>query len=112
VKRRLVIGATMGLAAGIADALPMALNDLGTAAIVSVVVQWVVTGMLVSSSRLPLGGILRGAVIATLVALPHAVLSGWSEPLDAATQCGTALVLGALMGFVIDPGGAPEGGRC
>jgi len=100
--RPLIIGIIFGSLTGIIDILPMQINNLPIQAILSAFTMWVVVGILISTSSWKINPILKGIAIALMVLLPCSFLIGWKEPMGLFPIVGMTVLLGALLGWVIN----------
>ena len=80
----------------------MIIQNLAVDANLSAFLLWVVSGYLIASSNLAVKGALKGVVISLLVLLPSAVLIGWKEPVSLVPIAVMTLVLGSVLGYLID----------
>jgi hypothetical protein len=108
-RRRIITGFGLGLAAGFVDVAPMVEQDVPPELAVPVLVRWVAVGLLAALARHPRAGAARGALVSFLTILPEAVRVAYRAPLDGLPMVATALVLGAIVGLLLERF-APEGG--
>ncbi len=99
--KEILIGALVGLCAGIIDVIPMILQNLTWDANLSAFTMWVVVGIFISSISWKINGSLKGIIISLLTILPCAILIGWKEPFSLIPIISMTLILGSLSGFVI-----------
>lgn len=100
--RKFVLGLAFGVVVGIIDLIPMILQNLTWDANLSAFLLWVVSGFLISVSNLKLKGPLKGLLISFMVLLPSAVLIGWKEPVSLVPIFIMTLILGSILGFLIE----------
>ena len=100
--KKIRLGILLGAAAGIVDVIPMALQNLSWDANVSAFTLWVVSGYLIASSDIKTRGYLKGLFISFLVLAPSAVLIGANEPLSLVPIAVMTLILGSLLGYLIE----------
>ena len=94
-----------GTVAGVLDLVPMLAQKLTWDANLSAFLLWVISGFLISITNLKLPPVLKGVVISFLVLTPSAVLIGWKEPLSLLPISIMTLILGSLLGYVIEKWG-------
>ncbi len=80
----------------------MLLQKLSWDANLSAFTMWVVVGLLVSVVDLKINPIFKGILIALLALLPTAIIIGAKEPVSLIPIGGMTLILGSLVGFMID----------
>ena len=102
MKKRILIGLGLGLAAGSIDLVPMLLQKLSWDANLSALSLWLVSGVLTASVDWKINPACKGIIISLLVLFPSAFLIGWKEPLSLVPITAMTLVLGAVLGFFID----------
>jgi len=95
-------GILLGALAGIIDLIPMIFQGLTLDADLSAFSLWVISGFLIANTKLTLKSPLKGMVISLLVLFPSAVLIGWQEPLSLIPITIMTLVLGSVLGYLID----------
>ena len=100
--KKSTLGVLLGTFAGIIDVIPMVLQNFALDANLSAFFLWVVSGYLIASSNLAVNGALKGVVVSLLVLLPSAVLIGWKEPVSLVPIAVMTLVLGSVLGYLID----------
>jgi hypothetical protein len=64
--------------------------------------MWTVTGFFIAVTDIKIKGPLKGILISFLVLLPSAILIGWHQPVALIPIAVMTLLLGALLGFVIN----------
>jgi len=100
--KKSTLGILLGILAGIIDLIPMLIQKLSWDANLSAFSLWIVSGFLISSSNLKLGGTLKGILISLLVLIPSAFIIGWKEPFSLLPISIMTLILGGLLGYLID----------
>lgn len=100
--KKIKTGLLFGAIAGIIDSIPMVFQNLSLDAILSAFSLWVVSGFLISTSALKIHWALKGLLVSFLVLVPAAVLIGWKEPMSLVPIAIMTLVLGSLLGYVIE----------
>mgnify|MGYP001571239609 CR=1 FL=1 len=96
------LGILLGICAGIIDVIPMLAQNLTLDANLSAFSLWAVSGFLIATSEIRIKGALKGIVVSFLVLLPSAILIGWKEPLALVPIGVMALILGSLLGYLIE----------
>ena len=99
MKKRIIIGVSLGAVAGIIDVIPMVAQNLTWDANLSAFSLWVVVGFMLATSNLSLPSALKGIVIAFLCLLPSMFIIGWNEPVSLVPIVVITLILGALLGY-------------
>ncbi len=100
--KKIRTGITFGIMAGIIDVIPMVLQNLSWDANFSAFIMWVVNGFFISIVDIKLKPIVKGIVVSFLIILPTAVLIGWKEPFTLIPISIMTLILGSLLGFLIE----------
>jgi hypothetical protein len=92
-------GLIAGLAFGIVDVIPMLFMDLPdrNIAMAGAFLNRFAIGFLIPNTTLPLPGWLSGLLVAFLLSLPDAIITGAYAPI-----LGFGLVGGAVIGFVVN----------
>ena len=96
------LGILLGTIAGIIDVIPMLIQNLTWDANLGAFSMWIVCGFLISTNSLKINGILKGIFISFLVLLPSAFIIGWNDPLSLIPIGIMTLILGSLLGFLIN----------
>ncbi len=99
MKKNIVIGLLLGIAAGVLDVIPMLLQGLTWDANLSAFFLWVVSGFMLATSNLKIGPILKGIVIPFICLLPSLFIIGWNNPYSLIPIGIMTLILGSLLGF-------------
>lgn len=102
---KILVGIMAGTVAGVLDLVPMLAQKLTWDANLSAFLLWVISGFLISTTNLKLPPVLKGVVISFLVLTPSAVLIGWKEPVSLLPISIMTLILGSLLGYVIEKWG-------
>lgn len=65
---------------------------------------WVISGFLIATTNLQIKGkgVAKGIIISFLVLLPAAIIIGWKEPFSLIPISVMTLILGSVLGFLID----------
>ncbi|MDD3421852.1 MAG: hypothetical protein PHS47_06120 [Methanocellales archaeon] len=100
--KKVHLGLTLGIVAGIIDVIPMIIQKLTWDANLSAFFLWIVSGFLIATSEIKIKGALKGMIISFLVLLPSAILIGWKEPFSLIPIFIMTLILGSGLGFLID----------
>ncbi|MBU1911717.1 MAG: hypothetical protein ABID61_00210 [Candidatus Micrarchaeota archaeon] len=95
-------GILLGAIAGVIDVVPMILQNLTWDANLSAFVHWVIAGFVISTSDLKMKGPVKGLVISALLAIPIMILVGWSDPVSIIPIGIMTVILGSLLGYLID----------
>jgi hypothetical protein len=102
---KICLGLLAGAVAGVVDIIPMLAQKLSWDANLSAFALWVISGFLIATTSLKLNAALKGIVISFLVLTPSAVLISWKELLSLLPISGMTLILGGLLGYVIEKWG-------
>jgi len=100
--RKILIGMSSGAVVGIIDIIPMMLQKLTWDANFSAFTMWIVIGFFLSVTGLKINGVVKGIIFSFLVLLPSAVLIGWNEPVSLLPIFIMTLILGGLLGFIVE----------
>ena len=100
------LGIVLGTIAGVVDVMPMLAQKLTWDANLSAFSLWVISGYLIANTKIVKLGVLRGIIVSFLVLTPSAFLIGWQQPIALIPIFGMTLVLGSLLGFLIDKFGS------
>ena len=95
------IGIICGLIAGIIDLIPMLIQGLTWDANLSALTMWIIVGLFISTSQIQLKSILKGVLISFLCLIPNSFIIGWKEPASLIPIFIMTLILGGILGFVI-----------
>ena len=99
MKKKILLGLVLGLAAGIIDLVPMLLQKLSWDANLSALSLWLVSGVLTASVDWKINPAVKCIVISLLVLLPSAVLIGAKETLSLVPIGAMTLILGGALGY-------------
>ncbi len=99
---KIVIGIIAGAVAGIIDVIPMMLQKLSWDANISAFSMWVICGFLIAIVDLKIHPVIKGILISFLILTPSAILIGWKEPFSLIPIGIMTLILGSLLGFIIN----------
>ena len=102
MKKKILLGLVLGLAAGIIDLVPMLLQKLSWDANLSALSLWLVSGVLTASVDWKINPAVKGIIISLMVLLPSAVLIGAKEPLSLVPITSMTLILGGALGHFIE----------
>jgi hypothetical protein len=96
---RIKTGLIAGLAFGILDIIPMMFMDLPdrNIAMIGAFLNRFAIGFLIPNTTLPLPGWLAGLLIALLLSLPDAIITGAYAPI-----LGLGMVGGVVIGFLVN----------
>jgi hypothetical protein len=100
--KKFMLGIILGILAGIIDVVPMIIQKLNWDANLSAFSLWVVAGFLIASSNLKINKIVKGILISFLVLIPCSFIIGWNEPSSLIPIAIMTLILGAVLGFLIE----------
>jgi threonine/homoserine efflux transporter RhtA len=100
--KKITIGISFGVIAGIIDVIPMILQNLPLDADLSAFSIWIVNGFLIADSKLEMNSILKGILISFAVLLPAAILIGWKEPASLIPISLMTVILGSALGYSIE----------
>jgi hypothetical protein len=99
--KKVLIGALLGLGAGIIDLIPMLINQLSMDAIFSALSMWIVVGIFTSTIDLKINAVVKGIFVSLLTLLPCAFLIFHKSYTQLLPIISMTLILGGLLGFVI-----------
>ncbi len=100
--RKIIFGLILGVLAGIIDLIPMLIQKLTWDANLSAVSLWIVSGALIATSNIKLNGALKGILVSFLVLIPCAFIIGWQKPISLVPIAVMTLILGAILGYLIE----------
>lgn len=98
-------GILFGALIGLVDLAPMIFQGLRLDADLSAFSLWIISGFLIANTSLAFKGPVKGVVVSFLVLLPSAVLIGWEEPFSLVPIIIMTLILGSVLGYLIDRDG-------
>jgi len=96
------LGILLGIVAGILDVIPMIIQKLTWGANISAFCFWVISGFIISTSNIKIKGALKGLIISLILLIPTAILIGWKQPISLIPILIFNIILGTLLGFLID----------
>jgi hypothetical protein len=99
--KKIKIGISFGVVAGIIDVIPMIMQNMTWDASISAFVMWVVIGFLIATCDLNINPIINGVLTAFLVLFPSAILIGWKEAFSLIPITIMTAILGGLLGYSI-----------
>jgi len=102
MKTKIMTGLLLGASAGIIDVIPMIIQKLTWDANLSAFSMWTIAGFFISTSYLQINPIAKGILISFLCLTPCAILIAWKEPYSLVPILIMTLILGSLLGFVIE----------
>lgn len=100
--RKITVGISFGIVAGIIDVAPMLIMGLPWNANASAFSLWVVAGLMIAVSDLRLNGIIKGIVISYILAAPTMIIVFAANMNDAPPMLIMTLFLGGLLGYSIE----------
>lgn len=100
--KKLFVGLSVGIFAGILDVIPMILQKLTWDVNLSAFSMWVIVGVLIATTEFKISSGLKGIIIAFLVLFPSAILIGWKEPFNLVPIGIMTIILGSLSGIMIE----------
>ena len=106
--KKITLGLLLGLIAGIVDTIPMIFQGLTWDANISALSLWIIAGFLIATSNLKIKGVLKGILISFLILLPSAILIGWQEPTSLVPIIIMTLLLGSILGYLIEKFGGQK----
>lgn len=92
----------LGLAAGILNAIPMALMAFHWQGVTAILLHWLGLGIVIAYARMPLESWATGMLIAVLTSLPLGILLHPGDTPGVLQVLGIALVLGGLLGYATE----------
>ncbi|MFH1211526.1 MAG: hypothetical protein V1659_01200, partial [Candidatus Woesearchaeota archaeon] len=87
---------------GIIDVIPMLFQNLSSDADLSAFTFWIVAGFFIASTKTKLKGALKGIVVSLIMLIPLAIIIGWKQPASLIPIIVMNVILGALLGYLID----------
>jgi len=100
--KKIKLGILFGIIAGVIDVIPMLFQKLTWDANLSAFSFWMISGFLIATTKIKIRGAAKGILISFLVLLPSAILIGWKEPFSLIPIFFMTLILGSMLGFLID----------
>lgn len=99
---KLLIALAIGFIIASIDVSPMLLRKAPLLQIATPFVHWIVVSVLVAYSSMPLPGWAKGLVIGVITTIPFLFVLAQSHPGAVWTVAGISVVLGLVMGVVIE----------
>lgn len=99
---KLLIALAIGFIIALIDVSPMLMRKAPWLQIATPFVHWIVVGVLVAYSSMPLPGWAKGLVIGVITTIPFLFVIAQSHPNAALTVAGISVVLGLLMGVAME----------
>lgn len=96
------LGILLGIAAGIIDVIPMIIQKLTWDANLSAFTFWTLAGFFISTTNIKIKSALKGATISLILLIPLAFIIGWKGPSNLIPIVIINLILGSLLGLLID----------
>ncbi len=100
--KKIQLGILLGIIAGIIDVIPMIIQKLTWDANISAFAFWIIAGYFIAITNNNLRGILKGISVSIPLLIPLAFIIGWQEPKSLLPITLMNLILGSLLGFLID----------
>ena len=100
--KKIQLGIFLGIIAGMIDVIPMIIQQLTWDANLSAFFFWIICGFFIATTTINIRGMAKGIVISFLTLLPLIILIGWKEPFSLIPIFIMTLILGSLLGFLID----------
>lgn len=97
--KKLLVSITIGIFAGIIDVIPMIIQGLDWYSNISAFVFWVVMGIIISHSVLPIKNWIKGLTIGLISAVPVMILVFSDDPKSVIPMFIMSIILGSLVGF-------------
>ena len=97
--KKLAAAITIGMIAGIIDVIPMIIQKLDWYSNVSAFVFWMVTGIIISYSVIPVKNWIKGGILAFISALPVMILVFSKDRKSVIPMIIMSIVLGSLIGI-------------
>ena len=95
-------GLLFGSIAGAIDVIPMVVMRIPLSACLSAYTMWVVIGIFIGATNLPVKRVLKGILASLLILAPTAILIIASNPLDIIPIFIMTVLLGGLLGYFIE----------
>lgn len=99
---KIKLGILLGIIAGVIDVIPMIIQKLTWDANFSAFAHWIIAGFLISTTSLKIKGAWKGLLISVLLLIPVGILVGWQEPVSLIPMSIMTIILGSILGFLID----------
>lgn len=98
----ILVGLIFGTVAGIIDVIPMIIQKIPWNANISAFSMWIVVGVLIATTKLKLAPVPKGLLISLMVLLPHLFIIGTYGINTLIPVIAITVVLGSLLGWIID----------
>jgi hypothetical protein len=99
---KLLIALSLGTVIALIDIAPMILRKAPLLQMATPFVHWIVVGVLVAYSAMPLPGWAKGLVIGVITTIPFLFVLAQSHPGAVWTVAGISVVLGLIMGVAME----------
>jgi hydrogenase/urease accessory protein HupE len=99
---KLLIALGIGTVIALIDIAPMILRKAPLLQMATPFVHWIVVGVLVAYSSMPLPGWAKGLVIGVITTIPFLFVLAQSHPSAVWTVAGISVVLGLVMGVAME----------
>lgn len=108
------LGLALGFLAGLVDLIPLGIQAFIMGADLSmfilfvfsmwVVILWAISGYLIAESRIKMNSILKGMLVSFFISIPCGffIIIVWNKPFILLPIGIMALILGGILGFLID----------
>lgn len=100
--KKYLIGSLIGLVAGGLQCLFLLFADVEITVWISIVITWIVIGLLISTVDFKVNSPLKGMIVSLLVSLPSLIYTISTTMVGAIYTFITTLILGALLGYLIE----------
>lgn len=104
--KKTILGIILGIIAGLIDIIPMLIQKLTWNANLSALSLWIISGYLISITNIKLPSYIKGIFISFLILIPNLFIIGYKEPLSLIPIIIMTLILGSVLGFLIDKYGS------
>lgn len=102
MRKRIILGLSIGIIAGMVDVTPMILQKLAWDADLSAFSMWVIIGFFISVTDIKVKGFLKGLIISYLLIIPVLIIVGGNEPKTLIPIVIMTTFLGAASGFAFE----------
>ena len=102
MKRKIIVGLILGVIMGGIDLIPMIVQHLPLNAVLSAFSLWIVVGVLIAMTSVKIPGALKGILVSFMVLIPCSFIIGWDNPMSLIPIVGMTLILGFVLGFLIE----------
>lgn len=100
--KKIHLGILSGIIAGIIDIILMLIQKLSWDANLSAFSMWIISGFLISTTILKINSALKGILISFLILIPNLFIIGLKEPFSLLPVITMTLILGSMLGYLID----------